>query len=380
MLRQYGYPKFHAALREIGLTTINRSADTYGLALILGGAEATLWDLSMAYGGMARALQNFEDYPLNKSYRNSDYQFPKLSQYDTLKESAFVPHGHFTASALWHTVEALTEVKRPDEEGNWRLFENSKTIAWKTGTSFGLRDAWAVGVTPDYLVAVWVGNATGEGRPGLVGVKKAAPIMFSLFNLLPKKGWFEEPGRALEELVVCAQSGHIASENCAAIDTISAPLPGKKTDACPYCQTVFLNDAGQAVNSSCSAVSAMHSQKRFVLPPVQEWYFKQKSASYIGLPRPAPGCGPLRALPFDLIYPKEGAKVFLPRTHNHKGSLVCDATHIHKTATLFWHLDAEYLGKTTRTHQMELSPTKGKHQLFLVDENGNEMSIGFEVL
>ena len=86
--------------------------------------------------------------------------------------------------AAWLTLNALLEVNRPDAEAHWKNFASAQRIAWKTGTSFGQRDGWAIGSTARYTVAVWVGNATGEGRADLTGAGGAAPIMFSIFNRL----------------------------------------------------------------------------------------------------------------------------------------------------------------------------------------------------
>ena len=76
---------------------------------------------------------------------------------------------------------------------DWKMISSVRKVAWKTGTSFGFRDGWAVGVTPDYAVGVWVGNASGQGSPGLTGARTAGPVMFDLFNILPRSGWFSEP-------------------------------------------------------------------------------------------------------------------------------------------------------------------------------------------
>ena len=89
--------------------------------------------------------------------------------------------------------EALKEVNRPQGSENWEFFTDAQPLAWKTGTSYGFKDAWAVGVTPKYAIGVWVGNADGEGRPGITGVEAAAPILFDVLNLLPNASWFETP-------------------------------------------------------------------------------------------------------------------------------------------------------------------------------------------
>ncbi len=173
MLRQYGVPNFHRKLRQAGLQTLTQAPSHYGLSLILGGAEATLWDVSTAYSDMVRTLTGKEP-----------------ARCTTLLSESGKSPGHlspFRAGAVWQTFDILKEVNRP-EEIDWRLIPSMQTVAWKTGTSYGFRDAWAVGVTPRYVVGVWVGNATGEGKPGLVGARTAGPVMFDIFNLLPSGG------------------------------------------------------------------------------------------------------------------------------------------------------------------------------------------------
>ena len=88
------------------------------------------------------------------------------------------------ASSVWLTLKALQDVERPEVEAGWKNFASAMNLSWKTGTSFGFRDAWAVGVNAEYVIGVWVGNADGEGRPGLVGTRAAAPILFEVASLL----------------------------------------------------------------------------------------------------------------------------------------------------------------------------------------------------
>lgn len=132
MLQRYGVPKFHSFLQQIGLKTINRSSSHYGLSLILGGAEATLWDVTNAYAMMGRSL-------LQLPQRSCSLLLPT----SRITEST----DPFQPGAVWQTFDALKEVNRP-EEIDWKSIPSMQTIAWKTGTSYGFRDAWAVGVTP----------------------------------------------------------------------------------------------------------------------------------------------------------------------------------------------------------------------------------------
>ena len=382
LLKEYGYPLFHDKMKKVGLSTLTHNADHYGLSLILGGAEATLWDLGKLYSGMAKTLNHFEKAPLNKSYDANEYQAPLLLKTEKGLELNFKTQAYFSASAIFETFESLLELNRPTEEGDWRQFENSKKIAWKTGTSHGFRDAWAVGVTPNYTVAVWIGNASGEGRPGLVGVSKAAPVLFSVFNLLPNELWFKAPNRELFTTTICRQSGQKSGENCSEIDSVTISTHGKQTKLCSYCKTFFVNEKGLQVNSSCYPVAKMKQQKQFVLPPIQEWYYLQKSANYTRLPLYDKHCTPNESeIVLNIIYPYDGAKIYIPRQlEGERSTLICDATHKNKHSKIYWHLNDVYLGETTNQHHMAIEYKKGKQLLMIVDENGNQEIIKFEIL
>ena len=217
MLQRYGVPKFHSFLQQIGLKTINRSSSHYGLSLILGGAEATLWDVTNAYAMMGRSL-------LQLPQRSCSLLLPT----SRITEST----DPFQPGAVWQTFDALKEVNRP-EEIDWKSIPSMQTIAWKTGTSYGFRDAWAVGVTPRYAVGVWVGNATGEGKPGLVGAQTAGPVLFDIFNLLPSSSWFTRPAGIFVEAEVCRKSGHLKGRFCDETDTLLVLPAGLRTEACP---------------------------------------------------------------------------------------------------------------------------------------------------
>ena len=117
--------------------------------------------------------------------------YPSISLTSKRAVIPFTPD--FKQGAINLTFNSMLEVIRPGDESNWKVFNSSRKVAWKTGTSFGFRDAWAIGITPEYVVSVWVGNATGEGRPGIVGVKAAAPVLFDIYNLLPQTTWFKAP-------------------------------------------------------------------------------------------------------------------------------------------------------------------------------------------
>ena len=148
------------------------------------------------------------------------------------------------ASSIWLTYEALQKVNRPEGEAGWQYFSSSPNLAWKTGTSFGFRDAWAIGTTPEYVIGVWAGNADGEGRPGLTGISAAAPILFDLVNMLEPAGWFKEPMEEMTMIKVCSLSGYRAGPDCPETEEIPACINGLRSEMCPYHKIIHLDKTG----------------------------------------------------------------------------------------------------------------------------------------
>ncbi|NBW38213.1 MAG: hypothetical protein EBR30_24970 [Cytophagia bacterium] len=364
------------------MTSLQQAPDHYGLSLILGGAEGKLWDIAGMYASMGRVLNNYFEHPGKARYNPLDWHAPSLLiPSDSVQEIVLEESTHLSAAAIYQTLEVLTEVYRPGEETGWRYFSNSKKVAWKTGTSFGFRDGWAIGVTPEYTVGVWVGNADGEGRPGLTGTDAASPLMFSIFSHLPATTWFKKPSSEFKEVQVCALSGHRVGAYCERTDTVMVLESGLKSIPCPYHRLVHLTpDKKFRVSSACAAVSEMHAASWFSLPPVQEYYYKSKNIGYRSLPKPKPGC-PESVSHMEMIYPKPNARIFIPRQLDGKsGQVVFELAHNQLHTTVYWHLDDQYLGITRGKHEMALNPGKGKHVITLIDEAGESISRVFEVV
>lgn len=384
MLQTYRTEKIYNLLGRMGTKTLKKPASHYGLSLILGGGESSLWELSGMYASMARTLNNQYDY--NGKYNPEEYQAPTYRP-KTLKKpikSQLVSDAPLDAGAIWHTFNAMQEVMRPGEEALWRNFSSSQRIAWKTGTSFGFRDAWAIGLSPKYVVGVWVGNADGEGRPGLTGIQAAAPILFDIFRLLPQGKWFEAPFDKMLEMEVCNQSGHRVSALCNQIDTLWVPKAGLQSKVCNYHQQINVDASGKwRVNDACYPVAAMQQVSFFVLPPAMEWFYKKRNPAYANLPTFLPNCKPeeenQRML--ELIYPRDLAKIYIPLELNgERGKVVFEAAHRQSNATIFWHLNDKYLTSTDGIHQIALQAPAGKHTITLLDNQGTKLVHRFEVI
>lgn len=381
MLQEYGTAKFHNRLKQLGFKTFTHSPNHYGLSLILGGGEATLWDLASAYASMGRALKTYSNS--RKKYARNNYRSLHYLESENKPARGYQENDLLNASAVYYTFRAMTELARPQEYVGWMQFLKRNRIAWKTGTSYGFRDGWAIGLNAKYTVAVWVGNADGEGRPELTGTAAAAPLMFAIFNGLEAKGWFVKPASDFERVKVCKQSGFKASEICEDVEMKDVPKGGQKSPVCPFHKIIFTDETGQfRVNSECYPVNKMKKRSWFIASPSQEYFYKQYSVSYKPLPAYLEGCVSGQNIKqMDLIYPKEGFKIYVPVEHTgNKSRCVLKATHKDENAWLYWYLDGEYLGSTKKFHQQAMAPPAGYHKLVITDNFGETLQCNFWVI
>jgi len=377
MLRDYSPDRFLLFLNQIGFSTFDRDADDYGLSLILGGGEACLLELTGCYARMAVKLQNHGDKAGKRIY--------SLPYYDErMKTEADVDNTMpLSAASIWFTFKALQDVNRPVQRSGWQSFSSSGKIAWKTGTSFGFRDAWAIGFNADYVVGVWAGNADGEGRPGLTGVSAAAPLLFDIFDLLGTGEWFDLPASGMEEVEICLESGHRASSMCTRTAMVLIPRSGVISRVCPYHTMVHLSsDMKYRVTDDCYNPNDMKHISWFVLPPAQEWYYRKQHPEYRNLPPWMPGCDNRAGKGnIELLYPRNLQGLYVPVEHDGLiGKIVFEAAQRNRDNTLYWHLDDQFVGETQIIHQVGLAPEPGEHVLTIVDSEGNQFTSRMNVL
>lgn len=369
-LRQFGVQRFKNELQRLGFSTLIRSAKNYGLSLILGGAEVTLWDISSAYNTLAQSVQlaNFTipAYPMH------------VLADDTLDERRT-----FHPGAAYLTLQAMRKTGRTTEQEGWQYYSN-KTVAWKTGTSFGFRDAWAVGVNAEYVVAVWVGNADGEGRPGVIGAEAAAPIMFEMFSSLPGKStWFAPPYDHMEEVITCKESGLLASVHCPHTKNIQACQTLEPRPVCGYHKLIWLTtNEKYSLSGSCQNQGHAFQKPWFVLPPAIEHYYKKKNASYLSVPPLNPSCTPTNEdAPMQFIYPSNFQYLMAAKQLNgNEGVIIFKLAHRFEKKSVYWHAGDLYLGSTRDKHEIAVNINPGSYILKAVDEDGFEIFQKFEVL
>lgn len=370
MLEKYSVAKFHHRLKQFGFTTFNKTPKHYGLSLIVGGGEVKVWELAEAYRNMAYAVRHDGESSFAQQIQFIPNENPKKQKYPVSPQAAYL------------TLDALQNVVRPDSEAGWQVY-SSKRIAWKTGTSHGFKDAWSVGVTPEYAVAVWVGNADGEGRPGIIGVKAAAPVMFDVFNRLDLKKRFRQPEEGWTEVKTCKESGYLLSPNCSHYVKQIVPKSGNNAEVCPYHRKINLDKTGNfRVNNECYSVDEMVTKSWFVLPAIQEYYYAKGHPYYRSLPSYLSNCNTsFSDKSFDFIYPKNFTKIFLPVDFSgEKQPVVFEIAYSKPENKLFWHLDGNFIGATASIHKMPLLPEPGKHKMIVSDTEGNRIEKSFTIV
>lgn len=206
--------------------------------------------------------------------------------------------------------------------------------------------------------------------------------MFDIFNLLPSSDWFKPPYGEFVEAEVCLRSGHIKGRFCEETDSLLVLPAGLRTDACPFHHPVTLtSDERYRVYEDCAGKEPTIHCNWFTLPPRWEWYYKQHHLEYRTLPPFKPGCGGEDARPpMQFIYPDMNARVFLPRQlDGSAGEITFELAHSRSHATVYWHLDDEFITQTEDFHKVSLIPSPGKHSMTVVDDQGNSISVTFHV-
>lgn len=366
LLEEFGTSKFLNGLKNMGMSDLDKRASYYGLSLIIGGGEVSPWQIAEGYRHFL--------FPV--------YDIQEASEIHVLKDefkTHLVNRSALPGSgATYATLNAMKQLNLPHSEDG-RPYFGGASLAWKTGTSFGFRDAWAVGYNGQYIIVVWIGNSSNEGRPGVIGVETAAPVLFNLVDILPPAAWPEEPIGDFVKVSVCKHSGYLAGPNCASIENQWVPNQGGRSNPCPYCVSIAWNGVEQ-VKLNCYS-GPISDTSWFVLPPDMEWYYSKRHADYNALPKWKVGCEENEGDDMTFIYPENGEKIILSRNVEGKtGKVVFELAHRNLETLVYWHLDNAFVGQTTGTHKLALLPDLGEHVLYVIDENGHSKRIFFEVL
>ncbi len=372
-MRSYGLEKFYNRLQEAQIP-LNKGPGHYGLSLVLGGAESSLWELTQCYAAMASRVNYFSAN--SSTYRPNEfgqviYELGKEPQWEA---ESLRPEG-WSAGGIYLALESMQKVNRPDGDENWQFFDDSQRLAWKTGTSYGFKDAWAIGVSSRYAIGVWAGNADGEGRPGLTGIKAAAPLLFDILELLPRSPWFAPPLDDLARAEICTESGYLAGPHCDHTESQWITPKGLNSPECRYHKPLMLDQSGRyQANSDCYPLADLRPTNWFSLPPLMEYYYRKFHPEYRATPPFLAACESGQKAAMEFIYPYPKEEILLPLDFDQEvGEVVFTLAHRNAESEVHWYLDNRYLSSTSNIHEIAVSPEPGEYLLTVVDQDGRRL-------
>ncbi|MBS1122313.1 MAG: penicillin-binding protein [Deltaproteobacteria bacterium] len=366
LLGRLGVEHFIAELERMGVAATRAVPGQYGLSLIVGGIELTPLEIAGLYATLAE---------------DGMYRPLRLVDRDPSMLASGADAPIFAAGAAFLTRQTLTRKDRPDFPRRRDVQGLPPEIHWKTGTSFGFRDAWAVGSGPVYTTVVWTGNVDNKPSTELVGSEAAGPMLFDVLEGLADRSRLPAPivpPADLTQIEVCAYSGHVPSDACDHRVKVLAPLHAVPTAPCPYHQAYEVDrETSRAVLPTCRLADHAYDRKSFVVLPssVNAWLAERHRA----IPEPpvfAEACTAEALVATTLgapmmVAPSEGQIVMLiPGVPaNHQSVPLAVST---RAATVSWFVDGELVGTAPASERLYWVPTPGVHEVLVADAAGRK--------
>ena len=381
LLHDVTTPVFVSTLRQAGFKTVQKHADDLGLSMILGGCGVTLEELTQAYTAFANGGER-RDARFCVSHASA----MRVETADARAETQNLASLRtFSPEAAFLVTNTLTQITRPDLPNNFDNSYRLPRIAWKTGTSYGRRDAWSIGYNRHYTVGVWVGNFSGIGVPDLSGANTATPLLFQVFNAIDYNtptGWFRPPtGGKLASRPICPESGDVPR-----VDSPEQTCTGRGVDyyimgvsratRCQHQTTVWTNAAGTISYCAQCRPTGADSLSRPVArtypnlaPEVLAWY-AASHRPYAAIPPHNPACGrvfgggtiplitSLNADSEYFINPKSPADL----------ALTCQAAN--DVQVVYWYLNDRLLRSAKPTETIFFQPIPGRLTVTCADDKG----------
>ncbi len=399
ILAEVGVPVFTDKLREAGFKTVAKNASYLGLSTILGGCGATLEELTGMYaaladGGRWRALRlTSPPAPLPRrgepivSKRQKSSGSP-LSTGEGGRGGEVNAEGDplVSPAAAFLITDILAQRTRPDLPMGYQNSRHLPKIAWKTGTSYGRRDAWSIGYNKDYTIGVWVGNFSGQGSPALTGADVASPLLFDLFNTLAYNSpnrWAVPPA-TLDFRLVCAETGLVPGEHCPN-QLIDYYLPG--TSSARHCehQKEALVAADGTVAYCRACVPAAGFRRQLFLNPLPEVlaFREAQGLPSTRLPPHNPACRLVRATDggagaaLAITSPLDHAEYVLDRHDQQQMLLSCAAGS--EVRQVYWYVNDRFLRAAAATERVFFRPPSGPVKISCADDHGRNVDIQLQV-
>jgi penicillin-binding protein 1C len=351
--------EFVALLRRGGLQTLDRDPAKYGLPLILGSGEVRLVDLTNLYATLAAN-------GVHKPWRLDSVLSPQSSVLFSPEATALV-------------TQILTELRRPDMPRAWQA-TGAPSVAWKTGTSYGHRDAWSVGYSTKYAIGVWAGNFDGHGEKGLSGSEFAAPLLFDLFRALDGSPVTRHPS-TVPSIEVCALSRQLPTEYCRERIHIQY-IPGRtRLHACEMHRPIFVDKrSGQRLAGDCLATVPHAQVVATAYPPELVAWWRAQNQPQDPLPPLSPKCTDVAAGPPPrIVSPSPATPYRLRRDAPAEFQEILLSAETADAAHLYWFEDGTLIASGDASRKLFLRPTPGTHQVVVVDDSGRSDAVRVKV-
>ncbi len=362
---QLGEQGLYFFLKEAGISTLPKPKDYYGLSLILGGCGVTLLELTNLYAGLA----NGGEFEPCKLLREEDIHAGK-----TL----------LSEGACYILSEMLSQVRRPELPAAWEHAVNLPKVAWKTGTSYGHRDAWSIGYTPNYTIGVWVGNFDATGVPELVGAEVAAPLLFALFNTIENPSenkWFIQPA-ALQKRQVCTVSGMLPTDYCSSVKE-ELYLPGiSPVKRCDVHQKIFIDKKTSTRLCSHCRIGRTYDEKIIEHWPAEIATWMSRHGFPVEMiPEHFPQCPKILAGKKPIILSPSSNTIYKIREGVAKTyqKILLQATVSNDVKTIYWFLDGKLISANPPAEKKFIEPNPGQHRITCTDDAGRSSEIMFIV-
>ncbi|MFA7578440.1 MAG: penicillin-binding protein 1C [Candidatus Muiribacteriota bacterium] len=357
LLKEVGFLNFYLFLEKTGISTLTRSPENYGLSMITGGVEARLDELTMLYSLMAQGKN-----PVIRDNFDSSEQI--LS-----KESIKL------------TLDILKNVKRPGIEFYIDKFSSAGQVSWKTGTSNGFKDAWAIGVTPEYSVGVWAGNFSGMSAPELTGYIAAAPVLFDVFSILANNKLDFEFEVNFKKIKICAETGYRATDNCKNIIEVDSPDIEPSIKTCPYHKKIWMNSEKKYEVCSLCWDENRTEEIVIVYPSDVSSFVERHTNKKLSLPEHNPTCEHIsRKADFSILYPPDGITIKIPVGFDGKYQQIkVSAGVTRENEEIFWYINNKFITSTIQIHSFNHEFSEGINQITAVSSSGLSRTVTFHV-
>ena len=367
LLARCGQPAFLDLLRRGGLTTLDQPPGHYGLAVALGGCETRLLELTNLYATLGSG-------GVHRPVSATPHQTFPTGQEERL----------FSPEAAQMVVSVLSAVRRPELADAWQFTVNAPAVAWKTGTSFGHRDAWAIGLSRDLAIGVWVGNPDGSQCKDISGLRHAGPLLFDLFRALRPGGTGLPRINAprLTYVSVCAVSGERPGPLCPRTRT-QAIAGVTRLAPCSMHQQIFVHeDSGLRLHGDCLLGHPSREQAAVIWPPELLAWQRAQGRDPGGLPPLHPGCLDVPAETGPVILSPSALTPYVlrpdaPSRFQQLSLLAAPGT---GASTHYWYVNSVFVGQSDPSTPRFVQPGPGRHRVSVTDNLGRSATGLFTVL